>query len=272
MKELYVKENVTRGKYAYNKSIEKVIISKDVEKIHSKAFEHCTNLKQVIFEEGSCLKLIGKNAFSRCSNLETVENIPKEIKINDYAFAYCYNLSIEELCANKIAHYAFYNSGLKDICIEISGKIYSSAFECCSSLENVSIFVNKNLTDFMISNNSFKDCWKLSSFKIYVDSLYDSYKSTSIIPLKICDYAFSNCKKLKEFSARFITYLAKGCFKGCSSLEKVVFYKTNSIEDNVFSGCSSLTEAHLNYQPLYLFANEDEKSRIFENWKNIIID
>ena len=50
-----------------NSNIEKIVISSKVEQIGTKAFYSCKKIKNVVFEKGSKLKIIEKEAFSRSS-------------------------------------------------------------------------------------------------------------------------------------------------------------------------------------------------------------
>ena len=64
----------------------RVFIPKSVEEIEDNAFKNCENLKEVAFEEGSALKIIGKCAFSGCKRLAEM-TFPEGLeKINSFAF------------------------------------------------------------------------------------------------------------------------------------------------------------------------------------------
>ena len=45
---------------------EQVFIPKSVTEIQLGAFDSCKNLREVVFEEGSKLKIVGYNAFDEC--------------------------------------------------------------------------------------------------------------------------------------------------------------------------------------------------------------
>lgn len=99
-----------------NSSATTLIIPNGISSIPASNFEGCTNLKEVIFEEGGTVPLtIGEKAFLGCTQLRSVHlperlvsigryafkectaltsiNIPKNLtSIGDYAFTWCYKL------------------------------------------------------------------------------------------------------------------------------------------------------------------------------------
>ena len=63
-----------------------VFIPKSVSRIGDFAFDGCKNLKEVIIEERSKLKIIGKDAFRNCSSLVKI-TFPEGLeKVGGYAF------------------------------------------------------------------------------------------------------------------------------------------------------------------------------------------
>lgn len=73
-------------------SFEDVFISKSVTSIGHDAFWNCTKLKNVVFESGSNLEIIGEAAFVLCTSIKNI-NIPKGVTdIGRIAFGYCYSL------------------------------------------------------------------------------------------------------------------------------------------------------------------------------------
>ena len=55
-------EVIKNGEYR-GKDYERVFIPKSVTKIEKSAFENCKNLQEIVFEEGSKLKVIGRYCF-----------------------------------------------------------------------------------------------------------------------------------------------------------------------------------------------------------------
>ena len=83
-KVLSIPNNVTQiGDKAFsnNKYIEKVIVNSECKKIGAGAFSHCSNLKEVVFEDDSKLKTIGEDAFFGCQ-LKKID-IPDKVEILD---------------------------------------------------------------------------------------------------------------------------------------------------------------------------------------------
>ena len=56
----------------HNSEIERIVIPKGVEEIQENAFYCCKNLKKVLLEEGSQLKVIGREVFMGCSGLTDI--------------------------------------------------------------------------------------------------------------------------------------------------------------------------------------------------------
>ena len=73
-------------------SLESVKISKTVQIISLRAFNYCTKLCKVIFEEDSQLTNINEKAFHNCTSLQNIEIPSNVIAIDDTAFSYCENL------------------------------------------------------------------------------------------------------------------------------------------------------------------------------------
>ena len=69
----------------------RVVVPRSVEKIEDSVFEDCTNLKEVVFEEGSKLRTIGDKCFYS-TGLEEI-TLPKMLKrIGEDVFSECSNL------------------------------------------------------------------------------------------------------------------------------------------------------------------------------------
>lgn len=71
------------------RDLETAIIPKDIVKIASKAFYHCTELKTVTFDPDGCiLKEIGKRAFNLCKKLDKIQPFPATLQIiGPYCFS-----------------------------------------------------------------------------------------------------------------------------------------------------------------------------------------
>lgn len=86
----------------YSSDLESIIIPNNIEIIENNAFSHCSNLKEIEFEENSKLTKIGQNAFNQSIVSEIV--IPNSVEyIDDSAFNYCRSLEHIQL-SNSLKH------------------------------------------------------------------------------------------------------------------------------------------------------------------------
>lgn len=75
------------------KHIRKLSIPRHIIKLPIGAFSSCKELKKVYIENGSCLREIPEHAFSNCSSLSKINQLPDElVSINAYAFLNCINI------------------------------------------------------------------------------------------------------------------------------------------------------------------------------------
>ena len=97
----------------------RVFVPKSVTEIRKNAFDGCANLKEVVFEEGSKLRVIGREAFNNCTNLRGID-LPDSVV--------------------EIGLDAFYGSGLETfVAPRALRTIRQSAFQDCKSLKRVQL-------------------------------------------------------------------------------------------------------------------------------------
>ena len=114
----YGTRTITEDQFS-GKNVYRVVIPKSVEKIEDRAFEGCKNLREVLFEEGSKLKVVGENAFNGCSSL-------RNIQLPD--------------CVEEIGLDAFNSSGLESFVAPPSLRVLrQSAFQDCKNLKYVKL-------------------------------------------------------------------------------------------------------------------------------------
>ena len=196
-------------------------------------FNECSNLKTIIFEEGSTV--IADALFRGCDGLEEVK-IPKTVTvIKNHAFNECIKLKAVEI-----------SNGMKEI--------GDSAFSECSNLQKVilpdtvnsmgtNIFYNCiNLTEVHLPNirqnitaNTFYNCKKLTTI---------NFPSTLTT---IGNSAFSGCESLPEaILPSGVEKIESNAFKNCKALKKAAVPDTvSSIGSSAFYGCEALTDITL---------------------------
>ena len=171
--------------------------------------EYRESIVNVVIEPG--ITSIGKNSFSRCSNLESI-TIPEGV--------------------TSIGAYAFFNcDSLTDACIpEGVTAIGFAAFGKCSSLS--SVVLPDSLTS--IGEGAFEICSSLTSINIPngVTSIGDS--------------AFTYCTGLTNVKIPdTVTAIGRRTFNSCSSLASVkIPASVTSIEQGAFSNCENLTDVY----------------------------
>ncbi|MCR5743281.1 MAG: leucine-rich repeat protein [Lachnospiraceae bacterium] len=107
-------------------SITNVVIGKDITSIEVGAFDSCSNLTTVTFENLSSLESIGDCAFYHCGNLTTVtfENLSSLESIGNFAFYECSNLTtvtLENLSSlESIGNFAFCDCDIREMTIPAS--------------------------------------------------------------------------------------------------------------------------------------------------------
>ena len=140
---LRLPESVTsigEGAFANLEGLKTIIIPGTVKKIQQKAFAYNSTLETVIMEEG--VEYIGHGAFKECTNLQTVQ-MPNSVNtINTQAFYYDPKLSNINISSGieNIPAYCFLRTNLKNVEIpEGVLTISDCAFSECSSLESIKI-------------------------------------------------------------------------------------------------------------------------------------
>lgn len=127
------------GWHAYRDTIEKVVMSGEIDSITARFFEGCKNLKQIQFSDG--IEMISENAFKDCISLESLVIPDSVTQINSNVFFGCHGLKNVELPKNLeyIGWNAFKNcSGLQSVTIPSGVKrMHSCVFEGCTSLKTI---------------------------------------------------------------------------------------------------------------------------------------
>lgn len=183
----------------------KVIIPDTVWQIGNRAFLLCSNLTEVVFNEG--IEYIGVGAFSSTSITEVT--LPDTILwIDNEAFNGCNDLTDV------------------DMGLHIT-KIGAAAFGGCTSLVNVSMGNSVNL----IENHAFAGCTSLENITLP--------RTVTVIG----DFAFYNCSSLTEIVIpSSVTTIGENAYGGCTSVTMITFEdEPSSIGANAFALGTVLT-------------------------------
>lgn len=217
---IVIEEGVTHiAKKAFeNLAVEEVKIPSTVVDIGCRAFAK-TKIKKVQLPDK--VKLIRKNVFYHCRNLEQVKLGKKVWRIGESAFEGCTSLKSVSIPSRTrtVGYRAFYGSGLEKVSLGKGVKFVEYwAFQNCRHLKNVNI----GSTAKMIRNNAFADCPRLKTIQVNKKNPYFSTKNgvlynksqtsllscpagkagTFMIEKKVKTlnkYSFYGCRKLKAF-------------------------------------------------------------------------
>ena len=194
---------------------------------------YSNTINKVVIQPG--VTSIGKNAFSLCTNLESI-TIPKSVtSIGWGAFQECGSLKSITIPegVTSIERSVFYEcSSLTSITIPKSvTSIGWSAFQGCSSLKSITI--PEGVTS--IEWGAFQGCSSLMSITIP-----ESVTS-------IGEDAFYGCENLRSITIpEGVTSIGWKAFKGCSRLMSITIPEgVTSIGDSAFEACRGLTSISL---------------------------
>ena len=228
-----------------------IVIPKTVTSIGISAFEECTKLKTVTFEEGSGLTSIGSFAFYNCYYLTKIDVPATVTTFGTSVFYQCRNLSSITVpfigpnlngslngtnyefigyffgASTFSEHVKLVPSGLKTVVITNDTNIGDHAFYGCSNLSSVTI------PDSVVSIDSYAFC---ECSNILSVTIPDSVES-------IGESAFERCSKLKSIViGDSVTSIGESAFSSCSALESIVIpASVTYIGDNVLVSCKALT-------------------------------
>ena len=197
------------------------------------AFANCTKIKCLKFADNSDVTFIGDHAFKKCSNLNTIVNIPSTLKnIEKWCFESTalesVDLSNTEITIMTDGVF-FNNTSLTSI--KLPNKLenfWDNAFNSCTHLNNIVM----PSTVVGIYNNVFYGCTSLTNVTLNEGCttlghhvFKDSNLATVTFPKtlnSISEYAFENTKlNIVDLSNTQITSLPEGCFYNCGQLSDV---------------------------------------------------
>ena len=236
-------------------TVEKITFGYGVKKIGDKAFNNCSELKEVIFYPG--IMSIGKNAFSKTGI--TSVSIPSSVtSVGDYAFSKCDSLETVILGDND--EKVFYKTAIGNYVFSECDKLESVIFNSgVCRVGKRSFFKSDNIKDVYINDLKayfaigfdFNDmqCKTGSNPVSYAENVYveGEIAKNIVIPegvYRICEFAFDNCKTLESVTfPSTLEYIYDRAFQGCSNLKNVELPESLIyVGDGAFMGCSSFTE------------------------------
>ena len=240
LKEIDLKNVAYIGKRCFYQcsNITTITIPKTVYKVDEASFFSLPSLREVIFEEGSCLRSIESCQFENSIHLKHIVLPGSITSIGPSSFKNCVSLETINIPDNVTT-------------------IYSLAFIRCSNLREVNISKNSKLK--VIDSLSF-GLTRISN--IYLpDSLVDirvlAFQNTSLESIDLpCSIriinigVFSSCNKLKSIVLKNVSCICSDAFSKCVSLEKVdIFIPENGtvIEDHAFVGSTGIKRISFTY-------------------------
>ena len=187
-----------------------------------------------------------------CKKLKSVTWNHKCDVVPAFCFSECSNLTKFDFSnVKKIGLYAFYKSGLQEVCLPKNIKVLEEGtFSGCSKLQSVAWHCQcdvipafcfdkcSNLTQF-----DFSGIKKIGQYVFYKSGLQEVYLTEKI---EILDKGtFSGCSKLQSVTWHGqCDVIPADCFFGCSDLMQFDFSGVKKIEARAFMG-SGLTSVRL---------------------------
>lgn len=212
-------------------NIESVVISGAVD-VPRDMFGKCAGLKKVTLKNG--VQSIGERAFEKCSSLESVifENTVLE-KISDGAFSGCSALSSIVLpdSVTEIEKYAFFETGLRNIQLpEKLTLIGAYAFCNCKNLKQVQL--PSQLKE--LGNGAFSSCENLAQIQLPAQLN------------KLVTDAFRNCTSLDKIDIPAgLTQIEPDTFCNTGLTSVTLHEGLTKIEDGAFHDCLKLKKIRI---------------------------
>ena len=249
-------DKVTKiGEKAFSKcdSIQALFIPNTVNSIEERAFEYCSSLRWITFEEASKLYSIGESAFINCVNLTQI-TLPKSlVTIEKEAFLTCYrlveidnysNLEIEK--SNLNGYVGYYSINVLNDGSRESGLIEKDGFLFCKNFSSNEYFLVSYLGgegEVALPTDINGENYSIYNYAFYCRNDITKLTVNSGVTA-INDYAFSTCKNLVEIdfsNSEKLTQIGMSAFAKCESLESLTFHKNLTlIYQLAFTECKNL--------------------------------
>ena len=265
----------------YNSALKSVIVPNGVTTIEKCAFQNCSELKDVTFQEDSQLRTIeggySYGAFYGCTSLTSIE-IPASVQtIGEAAFEACVKLATvkfdKESRLETIDSRSFYSCPITTIDIPASVEIIgAAAFSGCTRLASVKFESNSQLKaiagGYNPSDGAFYGCTSLTSIEIPA-SVQTIGKAAFQECTKLATVKFDKESRLKTIapgsfyrcpittidSPASVQTIGEAAFQECTKLATVKFEAGSLLETlegysgslyyGAFYGCTSLTSIEI---------------------------
>ena len=244
----------------YDGSAENIVINKTVN--HQGISMSLQNVNDYLCYRNDSIKTvtikdfksdIGDYAFYSCTGIESVDIQALTGNIGDYALSYCDDIesvNIQGLAGNIGDNAFYYCPGIKTVNIQGAGNIGVEAFSNCDGIESVDI---QSLTG-NIGDYAFYFCSNLKGI--------DIPNTVTSIGRK----CFLSCNSLACANiGSGISVLPRDCFGGCGLTEIKIPQTVNSIDDNVFDGCRSLTNVYIEDRQTELVLGSNGSDPLFSD-------
>lgn len=270
-----------------------IILPNNVTTLGSSCFQNCTSMQQITLSRG--LSEISESTFSGCTNLNSLF-VPNTInKINDFVFNNCsalktlvfedkpegvYTLYVGGTTSSKTP--LFSTCGLDSVYLggrlsyattsptyspfrgnttlraikftDKEIKIYAKEFENCTNLQNV--WMGANIDD--IGQYAFSGCTALERITI------------SPKVLQLGQYSFSGCTALKKVELANVETIQNNTFQSCTSLSEIVIpSSTTNINNQAFRNCVSLKNLIIKDRTAKLNLGINSKGSTTNSYKGI---
>lgn len=221
-----------------------------------KGFRDNTNITGIIFKEGSQITSIGDHAFTNCSKLKTIKNVPAgltDIKAWCFESTALESVDLSNTNVTVMTDGVFFNNkSLTSIKLPKGlEKFWNNAFNGCTALNNIVM----PSTVEAIYDYVFQDCTSLSNVTLNEGCTTLGHHVFKNCPLaavtfpntlgSIGEYAFEGTKlETVDLSNTQITRLPNGCFYNCQQLNDVKLLKAlTDIGESAFykSAIASIT-------------------------------
>ena len=180
---------------------------------------------------------VADQAFSNNNQLQTVY-LPNCVTVNNWAFAYCRNLTSVNLpnCTTFSGNNQFYhNDSLSQIYVPLLKNVQNNAFGECYNLKSIDL---PEAT--YIGDSAFCSCSSLSQINIPKVSI-------------VSQFAFGFCYSLKSiYAPECISFSGGFQFNNCTELETVDFPGLYSMSGYTFNHCHKLVSVSM---PFLYFLN-----------------